>query len=73
MLAFDVFWLFGTDIMENISKALTSAPTSIVWPRNINTHLFNKLLKTDQYFTMFGLGDIIVPGNKQTKNFPSIY
>ncbi|KAI7888960.1 signal peptide peptidase-domain-containing protein [Mucor mucedo] len=62
MLAFDVFWLFGTDILENISEALTNTPTSVVWPRNINTYLFNKVMKTDHYFTMFGLGDIIVPG-----------
>lgn len=62
MLAYDVFWLFGTDIMQQVSDALESAPTSIVWPRNINTYLFDKLLKADQYFTMFGLGDIIVPG-----------
>ncbi|KAI9261276.1 signal peptide peptidase-domain-containing protein [Helicostylum pulchrum] len=62
MLAYDVFWLFGTDIMQKVSDALESAPTSIVWPRNINTYLFDKLLKADQYFTMFGLGDIIVPG-----------
>lgn len=63
MLAYDAFWLFGTDIMQNVSNALSRSPTSVVWPRNINTYLFSKLVKSDQYFTMFGLGDIIVPGN----------
>lgn len=62
MLAYDVFWLFGTDIMLRISNALSYAPSNIVWPRNINTYVFDKLLKSSQYFTSFGLGDIIVPG-----------
>lgn len=62
MLAYDVFWLFGTNVMLNVSNLLAHAPTSIMWPRNINTYVFHKLLKSDQYFTMFGLGDIIVPG-----------
>jgi minor histocompatibility antigen H13 len=62
MLAYDVFWLFDTDIMLSISNLLEHAPTSIIWPRNINTYVFHKLIKSNQYFTMFGLGDIIVPG-----------
>lgn len=71
MLAYDVFWLFGTDIMLRISNALSYAPSNIVWPRNINTYVFEKLLKSDQYFTSFGLGDIIVPGkNKSSVKSP---
>lgn len=62
MLAYDLFWVFGTDTMVDISKALKNAPTSVTWPRNINTYVFNKLLRKDQFFTMFGLGEIIVPG-----------
>jgi minor histocompatibility antigen H13 len=62
MLAYDLFWVFGTDTMVHISKALKDAPTSVTWPRNINTYVFNKLLRKDQFFTMFGLGEIIVPG-----------
>jgi minor histocompatibility antigen H13 len=62
MLAYDLFWVFGTNTMVHISKALKDAPTSVTWPRNINTYVFNKLLRKDQFFTMFGLGEIIVPG-----------
>jgi len=63
MLAYDMFWVFGTDTMEYLSKVLVYAPTSVEWPRNINTYVHNTLLKSDHYFTMFGLGEIIVPGN----------
>lgn len=64
MLSYDLFWLFGTNIMLSISNALSHAPVTIVWPRNINTYVFDKLLMSDQYFTSFGLGDIIVPGKQ---------
>ncbi|KAI9475948.1 MAG: peptidase A22B, signal peptide peptidase, partial [Benjaminiella poitrasii] len=62
MLAYDVFWVFGTDVMLHLSKVIVNSPTSVVWPRNINTYVFNKLLRKDQFFTMFGLGEIIIPG-----------
>ncbi|KAI7905654.1 signal peptide peptidase-domain-containing protein [Cokeromyces recurvatus] len=62
MLAYDVFWVFGTDTMLHLSKVIVNSPTSVVWPRNINTYVFNKLLRKDQFFTMFGLGEIIIPG-----------
>lgn len=69
MLAYDMFWVFGTDTMEYLSKVLVYAPTSVVWPRNINTYVHNTLLKSDLYFTMFGLGEIIVPGNVERRHW----
>ena len=70
MLIYDVFWLFGADIISFTAGALSYAPTTIVWPRNINTYIFERLLKSNQYFTSVGLGDIIVPGRKKRFNFP---
>lgn len=69
MLAYDMFWVFGTNTMEYLSKVLVYAPTSVVWPRNINTYVHNTLLKKDHYFTMFGLGEIIVPGTSKYSIF----
>ncbi|KAI8981644.1 signal peptide peptidase-domain-containing protein [Mycotypha africana] len=62
MLVYDFYWIFVTDALFQLSNALRDAPTSIVWPRNINMYIFDTLLKKDLYFTMFGLGEIIVPG-----------
>jgi minor histocompatibility antigen H13 len=61
MLIYDLIWIFGTDMMLTISKALADSPTRIVWPRNVQTYFMDSLLK-DHYFTLFGLGDIIIPG-----------
>jgi minor histocompatibility antigen H13 len=61
MLIYDLVWIFGTDMMLTISKALADSPTRIVWPRNVHTYFMDSLLK-DHYFTLFGLGDIIIPG-----------
>ncbi|KAI8382913.1 signal peptide peptidase-domain-containing protein [Blakeslea trispora] len=62
MLAYDLFWVFGTDAMVEISKALKDAPTSVVWPKIVHSELLEKLIRKDQFFTMFGLGEIIIPG-----------
>ncbi|OBZ87185.1 Minor histocompatibility antigen H13 [Choanephora cucurbitarum] len=61
MLAYDLFWVFGTDAMVEISKSLKDAPTSVVWPKIVRSELLEKLIKKDHFFTMFGLGEIIVP------------
>ncbi|KAI8331270.1 peptidase A22B, signal peptide peptidase, partial [Choanephora cucurbitarum] len=62
MLAYDLFWVFGTDAMVEISKSLKDAPTSVVWPKIVRSELLEKLIKKDHFFTMFGLGEIIIPG-----------
>ncbi|KAI8090993.1 signal peptide peptidase-domain-containing protein [Gilbertella persicaria] len=62
MLAYDLFWVFGTDAMLEISKALKDTPISVVWPKTVHPQLLSKLIKKDHFFSMFGIAEIIVPG-----------
>merc|ERR1719402_2189569 len=53
---YDVFWVFGTDVMVTVAKSF-EAPIKLVFPQDL---LENGLSATN--FAMLGLGDIVIPG-----------
>ncbi|KAJ3153428.1 hypothetical protein HDU86_005258 [Geranomyces michiganensis] len=60
---YDVFWVFGTDVMVTVAKGF-DAPVKVLWPKDIVGMLLEgNLLKTEGGdFTLLGLGDIVLPG-----------
>ncbi|OLY79738.1 Minor histocompatibility antigen H13 [Smittium mucronatum] len=50
---YDIFWVFGTEVMVSVAKNL-DAPIKLVFPRNI--------FDPKSTFMMLGLGDIVIPG-----------
>jgi len=50
---YDIFWVFGTDVMVTVAKSF-DAPIKLLWPKNF----FADPLQ----FSMLGLGDIVIPG-----------
>eukprot|EP01068_Selenidium_serpulae_P008742 Selendium_serpulae@DN5062_c0_g1_i3.p1 len=48
---YDVFWVFGTDVMVTVAKSF-EGPIKIIMPRSIDPFAFSIL----------GLGDIVIPG-----------
>ncbi|KAF9581148.1 hypothetical protein BGW38_001943 [Lunasporangiospora selenospora] len=54
---YDVFWVFGTEVMVSVAKNF-DAPVKVIFPR-----LFFGLPAGESYqFAMLGLGDIVIPG-----------
>ena len=53
---YDIFWVFGTDVMVTVAKSF-EAPIKLVFPQDL---LENGLNSTN--FAMLGLGDIVIPG-----------
>jgi minor histocompatibility antigen H13 len=80
LFLYDIFWVFGTDVMVTVAKSF-DAPIKLLWPKD----LFAEQL----HFSMLGLGDIVIPGifialmlrfdalrarkQKVKKNFPKPY
>lgn len=53
---YDVFWVFGTDVMVTVAQSF-EAPIKLMFPQDfIESGFFGK------HFAMLGLGDIVVPG-----------
>nr|CAB3265213.1 PSL3 presenilin-like protein 3 [Phallusia mammillata] len=53
---YDVFWVFGTNVMITVAKNF-NAPIKVVFPQDfIEQGIFGK------HFAMLGLGDIVIPG-----------
>ena len=50
---YDVFWVFGTEVMVAVAKGL-NAPVKILFPK--------KLGVSPMPMSMLGLGDIVIPG-----------
>lgn len=48
---YDIFWVFGTDVMISVAKNL-DAPIKLLLPYDIK----------ENKFSMLGLGDIVIPG-----------
>eukprot|EP01080_Neovahlkampfia_damariscottae_P010974 gene10974-3681_t len=46
---YDIFWVFGTDVMETVAKSF-EGPIKVIWPRG------------EGKFSLLGLGDIVIPG-----------
>ncbi|KAK5648795.1 hypothetical protein RI129_003687 [Pyrocoelia pectoralis] len=56
LFIYDIFWVFGTDVMVTVAKSF-EAPIKLVFPQDLLTHGFSA-----NNFAMLGLGDIVVPG-----------
>uniref|UniRef100_A0A1S4KYI2 Uncharacterized protein n=2 Tax=Ixodes scapularis TaxID=6945 RepID=A0A1S4KYI2_IXOSC len=53
---YDVFWVFGTDVMVTVAKSF-EAPIKLVFPQDFLERGFE-----GNHFAMLGLGDIVIPG-----------
>ncbi|KAI8835090.1 signal peptide peptidase-domain-containing protein [Chytridium lagenaria] len=60
---YDVFWVFGTEVMVTVAKGL-DVPIKVVFPRNVTEVISQGILNkpTGVPFSMLGLGDIVIPG-----------
>ena len=54
---YDIFWVFGTDVMVTVAKNL-DGPIKILFPRSL---LLNEAGKMAD-MSLLGLGDIVIPG-----------
>jgi minor histocompatibility antigen H13 len=54
---YDIFWVFGTDVMVTVAKSF-EAPIKLVFPQD----LLEKGPMDASNFAMLGLGDIVIPG-----------
>ncbi|KAI8997889.1 signal peptide peptidase-domain-containing protein [Pilobolus umbonatus] len=63
MVVYDIVWALRSNYLLDISNTLDNSLTSITWPRSVDDHyMYHNVSITNRYFTMFGLGDIIIPG-----------
>lgn len=53
LFVYDVFWVFGTEVMVAVAKGL-NAPIKLMFPKALGV--------TPLPFSMLGLGDIVIPG-----------
>ncbi|CAG2179653.1 unnamed protein product, partial [Oppiella nova] len=56
LFVYDVFWVFGTDVMVTVAKSF-EAPIKLVFPQDFLENGVN-----GTHFAMLGLGDIVIPG-----------
>jgi len=54
---YDIFWVFGTDVMVTVAKNL-DGPIKILFPRTIIPDPITKKIE----LSLLGLGDIVIPG-----------
>jgi minor histocompatibility antigen H13 len=64
LFLYDIFWVFGTEVMVSVAKNF-DAPIKVIWPRDIIAYFVDTNVKTT--FAMLGLGDIVIPGNTSYK------
>ena len=55
---YDIFWVFGTDVMVTVAKNL-DGPIKILLPRSLDADPITGKLKD---LSLLGLGDIVIPG-----------
>eukprot|EP01089_Gocevia_fonbrunei_P015109 TRINITY_DN4326_c0_g1_i2.p1 TRINITY_DN4326_c0_g1~~TRINITY_DN4326_c0_g1_i2.p1 ORF type:complete len:342 (-),score=24.56 TRINITY_DN4326_c0_g1_i2:3-1028(-) len=62
---YDIFWVFGTDVMVTVAKSF-DAPVKLIFPKNIYSVILNALQLQEEApevgYSMLGLGDIVIPG-----------
>lgn len=56
LFIYDIFWVFGTDVMVTVAKSF-EAPIKLIFPMDILEKGF-----AAKNFAMLGLGDIVIPG-----------
>ncbi|XP_050540010.1 minor histocompatibility antigen H13 [Daktulosphaira vitifoliae] len=54
---YDIFWVFGTNVMVTVAKSF-DAPIKLIFPQDL---IENGVLSASN-FAMLGLGDIVIPG-----------
>lgn len=54
---YDIFWVFGTEVMVTVAKSL-DGPIKILFPRSLIPHLETGKIE----LSLLGLGDIVIPG-----------
>ena len=54
---YDIFWVFGTDVMVTVAKSL-DGPIKLLFPRVLPN--IAEGIKGE--FSLLGLGDIVIPG-----------
>lgn len=52
LFVYDVFWVFGTEVMVSVAKGL-NAPIKLMFPKALGVK--------PMPFSMLGLGDIVIP------------
>ncbi|CAF0956450.1 unnamed protein product [Adineta ricciae] len=57
LFIYDIFWVFGTNVMITVAKSF-DAPIKLIFPQD----LIENGIFTANKFAMLGLGDIVVPG-----------
>ncbi|VVC34020.1 Hypothetical protein CINCED_3A016409 [Cinara cedri] len=57
LFIYDIFWVFGTNVMVTVAKSF-DAPIKLIFPQDL---LENGILGANN-FAMLGLGDIVIPG-----------
>jgi len=57
LFVYDIFWVFGTNVMVTVAKSF-DAPIKLIFPQDL---LENGILGANN-FAMLGLGDIVIPG-----------
>jgi len=53
---YDVFWVFGTNVMVSVAKSF-DAPIKLIFPQDLLENFFDA-----NKFAILGLGDIVIPG-----------
>ena len=53
---YDVFWVFGTNVMVSVAKSF-DAPIKLIFPQDLIEHGFSA-----EKYALLGLGDIVIPG-----------
>lgn len=56
LFVYDIFWVFGTNVMVTVAKNF-DAPIKLIFPQDLLSNGFNA-----SNFAMLGLGDIVIPG-----------
>lgn len=56
LFLYDVFWVFGTNVMVTVAKSF-DAPIKLIFPQDLIEHG----IYADKY-ALLGLGDIVIPG-----------
>ncbi|CAM4876953.1 unnamed protein product [Rotaria socialis] len=57
LFVYDIFWVFGTNVMVTVAKSF-DAPIKLLFPQDL---IENGLFAANK-FAMLGLGDIVIPG-----------
>jgi len=57
LFIYDIFWVFGTNVMITVAKSF-DAPIKLIFPQDL---IENGIFAANK-FAMLGLGDIVVPG-----------